>query len=209
MDGRPVVAMAAGRAFSFGYAEHAELLRAAGADVVEFDPITEPLPDGTDALVLPGGFPEQHLTELSANAEVRQQIRDLAEYAPIYAECAGLTYLMTELDGQPMCGVFSGTARFTKRLTLGYRDAVAAADSALHSVGHRVVGHEFHRTKVEFDTDYRPAWMFRVEDRTVHDGAIRGKVHASYLHTHPAGQPASVRRFVASAVTPADVPVSQ
>jgi cobyrinic acid a,c-diamide synthase len=209
VDGRPVVAMAAGRAFSFGYAEHSELLRAAGADVVEFDPITEPLPDGTDALVLPGGFPEQHLTELSANAEVRQQIRDLAEHAPIYAECAGLTYLMTELDGQPMCGVFSGRARFTKRLTLGYRDAVAAVDSALHSVGHRVVGHEFHRTKVDFDADYQPAWMFRVEDRTVHDGAVRGKVHGSYLHTHPAGQPASVRRFVASAVTPADVHVSQ
>jgi cobyrinic acid a,c-diamide synthase len=209
VDGRPVVAMAAGRAFSFGYAEHAELLRAAGADVVEFDPITEPLPDGTDALVLPGGFPEQHLTELSANAQVQQQIRDLAKQAPIYAECAGLTYLMTELDGHPMCGVFSGTARFTKRLTLGYRDAVAAGDSALHSVGHRVVGHEFHRTKVEFDADQQPAWMFRVEGSTVHDGAIRGKVHASYLHTHPAGQPASVRRFVASAVTPADVHVAQ
>jgi cobyrinic acid a,c-diamide synthase len=205
VDGHPVVAMAAGRAFSFGYAEHAELLRAAGADVVEFDPITEPLPDGTDALVLPGGFPEQHLTELSANAKVQQQIRELAEYAPIYAECAGLTYLMTELDGHPMCGVFSGTARFTKRLTLGYRDAVAAGDSTLHSLGHRAVGHEFHRTKVEFDAEHQPAWMFRVEGHTVRDGAIRGKVHASYLHTHPAGQPASVRRFVASA----DVQVSQ
>ena len=39
-----VVALAAGKAFSFGYPEHAELLRAAGADVVEFDPLTEPLP---------------------------------------------------------------------------------------------------------------------------------------------------------------------
>ena len=39
-----VVALAAGKAFSFGYPEHAELLRAAGADVVEFDPLTDPLP---------------------------------------------------------------------------------------------------------------------------------------------------------------------
>ena len=52
-------ALAAGKAFSFGYAEHAELLRAAGADVVEFDPLTDPLPSDTAALVLPGGFPEQ------------------------------------------------------------------------------------------------------------------------------------------------------
>ena len=61
------VALAAGKAFSFGYAEHAELLRAAGAEVVEFDPLTDPLPPQTAALVLPGGFPEQFSTELSAN----------------------------------------------------------------------------------------------------------------------------------------------
>lgn len=51
------VAIAAGRAFTFGYAEHAEMLRAAGAEVVEFDPLSETLPEGTDAVVLPGGFP--------------------------------------------------------------------------------------------------------------------------------------------------------
>lgn len=37
--GRPVVAMASGPAFTFSYAEHAELLAAAGADVVPFDPL--------------------------------------------------------------------------------------------------------------------------------------------------------------------------
>ena len=56
------VALAAGKAFSFGYAEHGELLRAAGAEVVEFDPLTDPLPPQTAALVLPGGFPEQFST---------------------------------------------------------------------------------------------------------------------------------------------------
>ena len=64
---RVTVALAAGKAFSFGYAEHPELLSAAGADVVEFDPLTEQLPPGTAALVLPGGFPEEFSTELSAN----------------------------------------------------------------------------------------------------------------------------------------------
>ncbi|HET7666515.1 MAG TPA: cobyrinate a,c-diamide synthase, partial [Mycobacterium sp.] len=33
------IALAAGKAFSFGYTEHGELLRAAGANVVEFDPL--------------------------------------------------------------------------------------------------------------------------------------------------------------------------
>jgi cobyrinic acid a,c-diamide synthase len=199
VDGRPVVAIAAGRAFSFSYAEHNELLRAAGADVVEFDPMSEPLPEGTAALVLPGGFPEQYPGELSANAPVRHQIRELARYAPIYAECAGLTYLVTDLDGHPMCGALSGSARFTKRLTLGYRDAVAMTDSSLHSTGQRVTGHEFHRTTVAFDVEYPPAWAFDVQGNTVRDGAIHHQVHAAYLHTHPAGQPDSVRRFVARA----------
>ena len=135
------VALAAGKAFSFGYTEHGELLRAAGARVVEFDPLTEPLPPRTAALVLPGGFPEQFSTELSGNDVVRQQINELAAGgAPIHAECAGLTYLVDELDGYPMCGVLAGSAHFTDKLTLGYRDAVAVADSPLHAVGDRVVG---------------------------------------------------------------------
>jgi cobyrinic acid a,c-diamide synthase len=197
------VALAAGKAFSFGYTEHGELLRAAGAEVVEFDPLTDPLPPQTAALVLPGGFPEQFGTDLSTNDVVRQQIHELAASgAPIHAECAGLTYLVHDLDGHPMCGVLSGSARFTDRLTLGYREAVAVADSSLHTIGDRVMGHEFHRTTVTFADSYPPAWAFAGRDvPTVRDGAIDRGVHASYLHTHPAAHPQAVTRFVAAAAT--------
>ncbi|AIY46231.1 cobyrinate a,c-diamide synthase [Mycolicibacterium fortuitum] len=196
------VALAAGKAFSFSYAEHAELLRGAGAQVAEFDPLTEPLPAGTDALVLPGGFPEQFTAELSANTVVRQQIRDLATRgAPVHAECAGLTYLVDDLDGVPMCGVLAGSARFTQRLTLGYRDAVSVVDSCLHAAGDRVTGHEFHRTTVEFADDLPPAWAFAGPGQVARrDGAVRHGVHAGYLHTHPAAHPEAISRFVASAV---------
>ncbi|ORW71082.1 cobyrinate a,c-diamide synthase [Mycobacterium saskatchewanense] len=195
------VAVAAGKAFSFGYAEHAELLGAAGADVVEFDPLVDPLPDGTDAVVLPGGFPEQFTAELSANDVVRSQIRRLAaDGAPVHAECAGLIYLVSELDGHPMCGVISGSARFTPHLTLAYRDAVAVTGSPLYAAGERVVGHEFHRTAVEFADTHEPAWVYRANDgKTKRDGVVRGCVHASYLHTHPAAAPEAVTRFVAHA----------
>jgi cobyrinic acid a,c-diamide synthase len=197
------VALAAGKAFSFGYAEHGELLRAAGADVVEFDPLTDPLPERTAALVLPGGFPEQFTTELSANDVVRQQIHELAASgAPIHAECAGLTYLVDELDGYPMCGVLSGSARFTERLTLGYREAVAVAESPLHAIGDRAMGHEFHRTTVTFADSYPPAWVFAGRDvPTIRDGAVDRGVHAAYLHTHPAAHPLAITRFVAAAAT--------
>jgi cobyrinic acid a,c-diamide synthase len=197
------VALAAGKAFSFGYPEHGELLRAAGAEVVEFDPLTDKLPPQTAALVLPGGFPEQFGTDLSTNDVVRQQIHDLAVGgAPIHAECAGLTYLVDDLDGHPMCGVLSGSARFTDRLTLGYREAVAVADSSLHVIGDRIVGHEFHRTTVTFADSYPPAWVFAGRDvAKVRDGAVDRGVHASYLHTHPAAHPRAITRFVAAAET--------
>ena len=208
-ENRPVtVALAAGKAFTFGYAEHAELLGAAGAQVVEFDPRTDPLPAGSCAAVLPGGFPEQFTAELSGNDVARQQISALAASgAPVHAECAGLTYLASELDGYPMCGVLAGSARFTDHLTLGYRDAVAAADSALYQTGQRRVGHEFHRTAVTLTGGYPPAWVYSGSDlEPVREGAVHSGVHASYLHTHPAAAPHAVTRFVARAAALSGTP---
>lgn len=193
VSGRPRVAVAAGAAFSFGYAERDELLGAAGAEVVSFDPRCDELPDGTAALVLPGGFPEEHLEDLAANTAVRQQIQQLAQQSPVHAECGGLTFLMDDLDGHPMCGVLPGSARFTPRLKLGYRDAVAAADSPMFRSGDTLVGHEFHRTAVSFAGSVQPAWHLSSGGP---EGAVRAGVHASYLHTHPAAHPRAVRRFV-------------
>jgi cobyrinic acid a,c-diamide synthase len=134
---------------------------------------------------------------------VRQQINALAAAgAPIHAECAGLTYLVDDLDGAPMCGVLSGSAHFTERLTLGYRDAVAPVDSPVHAAGDRATGHEFHRTAVTFAQTYEPAWAFRgAGGVNVSDGAVRGGVHAAYLHTHAAAHPEAVARFVRAAET--------
>ncbi|MFF9813005.1 cobyrinate a,c-diamide synthase [Streptomyces sp. NPDC014006] len=194
---RPVVAVAGGPAFTFSYAEHPELLTAAGADVVTFDPLRdERLPDGTRGLVVGGGFPEVYAAELSGNEPLRKAIAELAlSGAPVAAECAGLLYLCRELDGQPMCGVLDATARMTERLTLGYRDAVAVGDSVLAPAGTRMRGHEFHRTVVEPGAGAAPAWGVRTPVRRV-EGFVQGGVHASYLHTHWASVPGVARRFV-------------
>ncbi|MET7353572.1 cobyrinate a,c-diamide synthase [Streptomyces mirabilis] len=196
-DGLRVVAVAGGAAFTFSYAEHAELLTAAGAEVVTFDPLRdEQLPDGTDGLVIGGGFPEVYAPELSANEPLRKAVAELAfGGAPVAAECAGLLYLSRELDDQPMCGVLDVSARMSERLTLGYRDAVAVSDSALAVAGTRMRGHEFHRTVVEPGAGAAPAWGVRAPERRV-EGFVQQGVHASYLHTHWASQPGVARRFV-------------
>ncbi|MGY5047850.1 cobyrinate a,c-diamide synthase [Streptomyces sp. 900105755] len=194
---RPLVAVAGGAAFTFSYAEHAELLAAAGAEVVVFDPLRdERLPDGTRGLVIGGGFPEVYGGQLAANEVLRKDVAALAERGgPVAAECAGLLYLGRELDGLPMCGVLDVTARMSERLTLGYRDAVAVSDSVLAAAGTRMRGHEFHRTVVEPGAGAAPAWGVRAPRPRV-EGFVQRGVHASYLHTHWASEPGVARRFV-------------
>ncbi|MEV6201197.1 cobyrinate a,c-diamide synthase [Streptomyces sp. NPDC051771] len=195
--GRPVVAVAGGAAFTFSYAENAELLTAAGAEVVTFDPLRdEALPEGTRGLVIGGGFPEMYAAELAANEPLRKAVAELAASgAPVAAECAGLLYLARSLDGTPMCGVLDADARMSERLTLGYRDAVAVGDSVLAAAGTRVRGHEFHRTVIEPGAGALAAWGLRQPEPRV-EGFVLGGVHASYVHTHWAGAPGVAARFV-------------
>ncbi|MDQ0370800.1 cobyrinic acid a,c-diamide synthase [Catenuloplanes indicus] len=201
---RPVIAVAGGAAFSFGYAETTELLAAAGADVVTVDPLhDEKLPEGTRGLVVGGGFPEVYASQLSANASLRNEVSRLAfTGAPIVAECAGLLWLARTLDGTPMCNVLDVEAAMTPSLTLGYRDAVALADSVITPAGTRVSGHEFHRTMVSPRSGLLlapradAAWAWRGAEP---EGFVTENVHASYLHLHWAGQPEIASRLVAAA----------
>jgi cobyrinic acid a,c-diamide synthase len=193
----PTIAVAAGAAFTFGYTEQAELLQAAGAQVAPFDPLNdEDLPAGTDGLILGGGFPEVHAAALAANERLRAQVAALAgRGAPVAAECAGLLYLARTLDDRPMCGVLDIEAAMTPKLTLGYRRAVAAADSVLAQAGDVVHGHEFHRTMATPQAGPHPAWTLTTGTR---EGHVAGNVVASYLHTHWAGHPSAAARFTAA-----------
>ncbi|GAB4584591.1 cobyrinate a,c-diamide synthase [Nocardia sp. IFM 10818] len=197
----PVLAIAGGAAFTFGYAEHRELLAAAGARVVAFDPLRDDLPSGTAGLILPGGFPEEHAADLAANTPLLESIAHRARAGmPIHAECAGLLYLTRSLDGHRMAGVIDAEAEFGPRLTLGYRDAVALTASPLWQPGERVRGHEFHRTRLTTPASAPPAWAWRSPSgETVREGTAVNRVHASYLHAHPAGNPTAVARFVSAA----------
>jgi len=201
--GPPVrVAVAAGPAFTFGYAEHRELLTAAGAEVTPFDPMAvDRLPAGTDALVVGGGFPEVYVDQLAANAGLRADVRARAAAGmPVVAECAGLLWLGQALDGRAQCGVLPVTARMTGRLTLGYREAVAVSSGPLVAAGTAVRAHEFHRTVAEPAAGGPPGWQPAWE---LSDGRREGwagpGLLASYLHLHWAGVPGAAARLVRAA----------
>ncbi|MDS1271075.1 cobyrinate a,c-diamide synthase [Lipingzhangella sp. LS1_29] len=199
------IAMAGGAAFTFSYREQVELLEAGGAEVVPVDPLQAPrLPGETAALIIGGGFPEEHASDLSANQPLREAVAKLTERgAPVVAECAGLLYLCRSLDGLPMAGVLPARAEMTPRLTLGYRSAVAVRDSVLGPAGTRVHGHEFHRTATTPPSGpdrgangrLGAAWQWNSDGP---EGFANARLHASYLHVHWAGAPELARRFLAA-----------
>lgn len=199
----PRIAIAGGPAFTFVYAELPEVLTACGADVCDFDPLTDDLP-ACDGLIIPGGFPEEHLQPLSKNQQVLQAIHDAAaEGMPIYAECAGLLVLCQHLDGVPMAGIVPRDASMSGRLTLGYRVATAVTDSVLFRKGDTVRGHEFHHTSLSpvCETDVErtgeTAWSWQGwKGDLCHEGFVTSNVHASYLHMHPAAIAAHIAEFV-------------
>ncbi|MFC7359884.1 cobyrinate a,c-diamide synthase [Nocardioides astragali] len=195
------IAVAGGRAFTFRYAETVELLRAAGAEIVELDPLIDTrLPEGTTGLYLGGGFPEMHAAELGANERLRRDIRtSIGRGLPTVAECAGLLYLCESVRGPegpavPMVGAIAAAAEMAPRLTLSYRTATTPTDNLLSRAGEQVTGHEFHRTHLTGVDDGDPAWL--MPDPA---GVATSTLHASYLHTHWAGHPQLAQRFAAAA----------
>lgn len=196
------IALACGPAFSFHYTENLELLRAAGAELLPFDPLADDdLPESADGLLLAGGFPEVFAPALADNARLRQRVQRFAERdRPIMAECGGLLYLAEELDGQPMCGVLPLRAEMSKRLTLGYREAVAATELPWLEAGSPIRAHEFHYSRVtSLETTPPPAWRMTVRGREHLDGYARGQIQAGYLHMHWAAYPEIAGRFVSAA----------
>lgn len=146
--------------FSFLYAEHLDILRRMGT-VTFFNPEQDrAIPQETDLLYLPGGYPENRLEELAGAGLARESIRSYIEAGGrTLAECGGMIYLsqsvLSDGDtdggsagscvgniGNEMVGVlpFSITnERKRRKLTLGYRQ--------FNYNGWRLKGHEFHYTQ--------------------------------------------------------------
>ena len=146
--------------FSFLYAEHLDILHRMGT-VTFFNPEQDrAIPQETDLLYLPGGYPENRLEELAGARLARESIRSYIEAGGrTLAECGGMIYLsqsvLSDGDtdggsagscvgniGNEMVGVlpFSITnERKRRKLTLGYR--------RFDYNGWRLKGHEFHYTQ--------------------------------------------------------------
>ncbi len=195
--GSPTVAVASGKAFTFAYSENLEILAQAGATIAPFDPLTdEALPHGTDGLYLGGGFPEIYAPKLSSNTPLMRQIRAaFNEGMPTWAECAGMMYLSSSVDGHPMCDLIPAECTMSPTLTLGYRRAISMTENVLGPAGAVMWGHEFH-----YSRSSPPGSSLELSGRqgTTSGGFAGANFLASYLHVLLPGSLQLAERFVSA-----------
>ena len=207
---KPKIAIAQDQAFSFYYADNLDLFAEMGAELIPWSPISDvALPDHVQGLYFGGGFPEVFAAELAANEQARNSVqRAVAAGMPTYAECGGLMYLCDRITNFedatfPMVNILPTVAKMGKRLTLGYRQAIALQDSPLVKIGDRIWGHEFHRSALT-ETSDRPLYALQGYDSHLSypaEGWQKHQVHASYVHVHFGAQLHLLERFIATAAS--------
>jgi cobyrinic acid a,c-diamide synthase len=201
---RARIGIARDDAFAFYYEDNLALLEAAGAELVEFSPLRDKLPDALDGIYLGGGYPELFARELEANAAMRAAIREFAAAGrPLYAECGGLMYAGTALqvDGIPheMCGVFPIATEFPGPLELSYCEVTTTGGPL--GAGRVARGHWFHNARAAAPAD-APSHAHLAElpsGRRLQEGYTVGNATGSWVHLHFRSSPRIAEAFVAAA----------
>ncbi|WP_427162226.1 cobyrinate a,c-diamide synthase [Aliinostoc sp. HNIBRCY26] len=188
------IAVARDRAFNFYYQDNLDILENLGAELVFWSPLTDKeLPPGVQGMYFGGGFPEVFAQQLAANNNARESVKQaILDGMPTIAECGGLMYLCEQIidfEGQSwsMVGILPTSAAMDKKLTLGYRRAVALQDNLLVKAGSNLYGHEFHRSHVISNCEQPlfTTYRFDVEENLGFEGWCSPKnLHASYIHLH-------------------------
>jgi cobyrinic acid a,c-diamide synthase len=202
---RARLAIARDEAFCFYYTDNLELLEQAGAQLVPFSPVSEPLPEGIDGIYLSGGYPELHADALAANVSTRDAIREFASAGgPVYAECGGLMYLAEtlELDGtpHPLCGVLPFSTTMPAPLAIAYVEITTTG--GLFGSGHTARGHLFHHSAIAGEPATERCYrMTNSRGEETQEGYLIQNVLASYAHLHFASNPALATAFIDQCAT--------
>ena len=178
------IAVAHDQAFSFAYPHMLQDWRKQGAEIKLFSPLADEPPPAADAIFLPGGYPELHVSKLTSNRSFLDAIRSFK--GVIYGECGGYMILgdgLIDADGQhhAMAGLLPLTTSFAKpKLHLGYRQLKPFTGPWKQPLR----GHEFHYSTIESQTGGEP--LFHAYDAAGNDlgpiGQRIGNVMGSYAH---------------------------
>ncbi|MDZ7750841.1 MAG: cobyrinate a,c-diamide synthase [Gammaproteobacteria bacterium] len=195
-------------AFGFYYADDLEDLAAGGAELVYIDAIQDRQLPAIDALVLGGGFPETHLEPLEANEGLRRQMGEaIRDGMPAYAECGGLMYLCDAItwggERRAMVGVLPLEVEMGERPQ--GRGYAKVRETPRHpwpggGAGTVIPCHEFHYSMlVKPGAGHAYAYAVDrghgIDGR--HDGIVRHRLLASYVHMRNCAESRWTERFLA------------
>lgn len=193
----PVIAVARDDAFCFYYQDNLEMLQSLGCTIEYFSPLAdEPVPGRASGLIIGGGYPENHLEELSANRTASESVRKCIESGmPCIAECGGFMYLGRCIDGKDMTGLLDMESSNTGHLVrFGYVTVTADRDTLLLKKGESIKAHEFHY----YDSSDNGAacTASKINGRSwqcIHAG---NNIFAGYPHMHFASNMGAAEKFV-------------
>lgn len=191
------IAIAKDAAFCFIYPANLDVLRALGAELDFFSPLTDAALPACDAVWLPGGYPELHAAAISANASM--QLALLAHVCagkPLLAECGGMMSLFETIvtaDGAMHTGfgLLEGSALMQSKLAALGLQEVELPEGVLR-------GHSFHYSRSE--TPLTPiARGSNPNGGTTAEAVYRvGSCSASYIHFYFPSNPAAVAALFAA-----------
>ena len=177
--------------FCFYYRENLECLEASGFEIKDFSPVNgDPLPEA-DAVYLGGGYPELHASEISANRDFLDGVKNMSlEGKPVLGECGGLMTLcsnMVDPNGikHRMAGVFGCDSVFVnKRHGPTYVMAESTPDNPLFEGSVRA--HEYHYSEVTAKGDETFGFDVKrglgIVDKK--DGLVARNSVGAYMHQH-------------------------
>lgn len=184
------IAVARDAAFSFLYHANLDCLTAMGAELIFFSPVADEAVPPSDALYLPGGYPELHAARLAGNHRWLESMRAYsAAQKPLLAECGGMMVLfdtLTTLDGtaHAMVGLLPGKVTMRERLATIGLQSLALSQGELR-------GHSFHYSQLV--TPLEPTWCCTPRRYGKGEAVYRqGAIVASYLHTYFPSNPAAI-----------------
>ena len=175
---RGLIYIARDAAFNFLYRQTIDYLRSQG-EVHYFSPLAnETVPQDASLILLPGGYPEFFLPQLSKSHATMESLRQTK--ARIWAECGGMMYLTEGIDDTDMAGLLPfRTTMQGARLHLGYR--------MMKISGKELRGHEFHYSSIMGTPPPSDIQLYDAQENPVDTGFyIQGNVYAGYTHwLHP------------------------
>jgi cobyrinic acid a,c-diamide synthase len=185
------ISVAKDAAFCFIYQANLDLLRALGASITFFSPLTDVQLPVADAYWLPGGYPELHLEKIESNTGMRDSMQAAAAAGiPMLAECGGMLSLGESLDGRPVFGLLKGHGNIeSKRQGLGTQHATLPNENGTSTIG----AHTFHYGR--FETDLQA--IAHGKGRYGRGEAIYRdqNITASFLHFYFPSNPALAAQF--------------